>query len=93
MVSELGPPTLRRELASHALASHADLLLAWHALYATDKMSIESLHWLKRVSFLNYAYDGLAVNELLGLQIKDFAVRAIQGCGARVRVVGDARGT
>jgi hypothetical protein len=44
---------------------------------AADAMSIKWLRWLKRVSFFNYAFDGLSVNELYARKIQNFPVSAV----------------
>lgn len=37
-------------------------------------MNIQALKFLKRVSFMNYAYEGMAQNELVGRRLEDFEV-------------------
>jgi hypothetical protein len=37
-------------------------------------MRLGWLRWLKEVSFINYAYEGLAQNELVGRRLLNFPV-------------------
>lgn len=39
-----------------------------------DSMNIKALRFLKRVSFFNYAYEGMAENELVGRRLEHFAI-------------------
>jgi ABC-type transport system involved in multi-copper enzyme maturation permease subunit len=39
-----------------------------------DSMNIKGLRFLKRVSFFNYAYEGMAENELVGRRLEHFAI-------------------
>jgi hypothetical protein len=49
--------------------------LASALLYQTDTMAISGLRGLRFVSFFNYGYEALIINELAGQKIHDFPVR------------------
>jgi hypothetical protein len=40
----------------------------------SDSMNLPGLKFLRDVSFFNYAYEGLAQNELVGRRLEDFPV-------------------